>query len=117
MNTLKLDITELEIDEFQNEIATRKYDRYFEYNETFKTQVILPTNSGYRPIAYSEVTNPLALIVIADQKINIEVNGFEITNTKMVLLNTGINSLQIANVDLKEATVTVYIWGKQPKEV
>ena len=113
MKTLKLDITELEIDEQQNEISTRDYDRYFEYNETFKSQVILPPNSQYRTITFSEVTSPFALVVISDKLINVNVNGFEITNTKMVLLNTSINSLQIADVDLTEATVTVYIWGKQ----
>jgi hypothetical protein len=31
----------------------------------------------------------------------------------MVLLNTNIDTLQIANVDLLDARVTVYIWGKQ----
>jgi hypothetical protein len=113
MNTLKLDIKELEIDEFQNEIATRQYDRYFEYNETFKTQVILPPNSQYRTITFSEVTSPLALVIVSDKLINAKVNGFEITNTKMVLLNTNIDTLQIANVDLLDARVTVYIWGKQ----
>lgn len=113
MKTLKLDITELEIDEQQNEISTRDYDRYFEYNETFKSQVILPPNSQYRTISFSEVTSPFALVIISDKLLNVDVNGFEITNTKMVLLNTSINSLQIANVDLTEATVTVYIWGKQ----
>jgi hypothetical protein len=35
MKTLKLDITELEIDEQLNEISKRDYDRYFEYDETF----------------------------------------------------------------------------------
>lgn len=113
MNTLKLDIKELEIDEFQNEIATRQYDRYFEYNETFKTQVILPPNSQYKTIAFSEVTSPLALVIVSDKLINAKINGNEITNTKMVLLNTNIDSLQLANVDLLDATVTVYIWGKQ----
>ena len=113
MNTLKLDIKELEINEFQNEIATRQYDRYFEYDETFKTQIILPPNSQYRTITFSEVTSPLALVIVSDKLINAKVNGFEITNTKMVLLNTSINSLQIANVDLLDAKVTVYIWGKQ----
>ena len=113
MNTLKLDITELEIDEQQKLIATRDYDRYFEYNETFKSQVILPPNSDYRTITYSEVTSPFALIVISDKLINVKVNSFEITNSKMVLLNTSINSLEIANVDLTDATVSVYIWGKQ----
>ena len=113
MNTLKLDIKELEIDDKQNEIAIREYDRYFDYNETFKTQVILPPNSQYRDVAFSEVTSPFALVIISDKKINANVNGFEITNTKMVLLNTAINSLQIANVDLLQATVTVYIWGVQ----
>lgn len=113
MKTLKLDIKELEIDEQQNEIATRDYDRYFDYNETFKTQVILPPNSQYRTITYNEVTSPFALVVISDKKINVKVNGFEITNSKMVLLNTSINSLQIANVDLLDATVSVYIWGLQ----
>lgn len=113
MNTLKLDITELEIDEQQNEISTRDYDRYFEYNETFKCQIILPPNSNYRTVTFSEVTSPFALVVISDKLINAKVNGFEITNTKMVLLNTNINTLQIANVDLTDATVSVYIWGKQ----
>lgn len=113
MKTLKLDIKELEIDEQQNEIATRDYDRYFDYNETFKTQVILPPNSQYRTITYNEVTSPFALVVISDKKINVKVNGFEITNSKMVLLNTSINSLQVANVDLLDATVSIYIWGVQ----
>lgn len=113
MKTLKLDITELEIDEFQNEIATRDYDRYFEYNETFKTQVILSPNSQYRVITFSEVTSPFALVIISDKLINANVNGFEITNTKMVLLNTSINSLEVANVDLTPATVSIYVWGKQ----
>ena len=113
MKTLKLDIKELEIDEQQNEISTRDYDRYFEYNETFKTQVILQPNSQYRTITFSEVTSPFALVVISDKLINAKVNGFEITNTKMVLLNTNIDTLQIANVDLTDAVVSVYIWGKQ----
>ena len=113
MNTLKLDIKELEINEYQKEIAAREYDRYFDYDETFKTQIILPPNSLYKTIAYSEVTNPFALVIISDALINVKLNGFEITNTKMVLLNTSINSLQIANVDLLDAKVTVYIWGKQ----
>ena len=113
MNTLKLDITELEIDDKQNAISQRDYDRYFDYNETFKSQVILPPNSAYRTITYSEVTSPFALVVISDKLINVNVNNFEITNTKMVLLNTSINSLQIANVDLADATVSIYIWGKQ----
>lgn len=113
MNTLKLDIKELEIDEFQKEIATREYDRYFDYNETFKTQIILQPNTQYRTISYSEVTSPFALVIISDKLLNAKVNGFEITNTKMVLLNTGINSLELANVDLLDATVTIYIWGKQ----
>jgi len=113
MNTLKLDIKELEIDEFLNEIATREYDRYFDYNETFKTQVILPPNSQYRNIAFSEVTSPVALVIVSDKLINAKINDFEIVNTKMVLLNTNINALQIANVDLSNATVTVYIWGLQ----
>ena len=113
MNTLKLDITELEIDDNQNAISQRDYDRYFDYNETFKSQVILPPNSAYRTINYSEVTSPFALVVISDKLINVNVNNFEITNTKMVLLNTSINSLQIANVDLADAIVSIYIWGKQ----
>lgn len=113
MKTLKLDITELEIDEQQNQISTRDYDRYFEYNETFKSQVILPPNSQYRTITFSEVSSPFALVIVSDKLLNVNINGFEITNTKMVLLNTSINSLQIANVDLTEATVTVYMWGKQ----
>lgn len=113
MNTLKLYIRELEIDEFQNELATRDYDRYFDYNETFKTQIILPPNSQYRTINFSEVTSPVALVIVSDKLINAKVNGFEITNTKMILLNTNIDTLQLANVDLLNATVTVYIWGKQ----
>lgn len=113
MNTLKLDIKELEIDERMNEISQRDYDRYFEYNETFKSQVILPPNSQYRAINYAEVTSPFALVVISDKLINVKVNSFEITNSKMVLLNTSINSLEVANVDLTDATVSIYIWGKQ----
>lgn len=113
MNTLKLDIKELEIDEQQNEIATREYDRYFDYNETFKTQVILPPNSQYRTITFAEVTSPFALVIVSDKKLNARVNGYEITNTKMVLLNTAINSLEVANVDLLNATVSIYIWGLQ----
>ena len=117
MNTLKLDIKELEISEFQKEISSREYDRYFDYDETFKTQIILPPNSLYRTIAYSEVSNPIALVIVADRPINAKINGFEITNTKMVLLNTHISSLQIAHTSTdpleKGATVTVYIWGKQ----
>lgn len=113
MNTLKLDIKELEIDEQLKEISSRGYDRYFEYDETFKTQIKLAPNSQYRTINYSEVTSPFALVVISDQLINVKVNNFEITNTKMVLLNTSINSLDVANVDLKEATISIYIWGKE----
>ena len=113
MNTLKLDITELEIDEQLKELSQRGYDRYFEYNETFKSQVILPTDSNYRTINFSEVTSPFALVIISDKLIDVKVNDFEITNTKMVLLNTNINTLQIANADLSEAQVSVYIWGKQ----
>lgn len=113
MKTLKLDIKELEIDEQQNEISSREYDRYFDYDEIFKTQVILPPNSQYRDILFNEVSSPFALVIISDKLINAKVNGFEITNTKMVLLNTSIASLQIANVDLLSATVSVYIWGKQ----
>ena len=113
MNTLKLDITELEIDDKMNEISQRDYDRYFEYNETFKSQVILPPNSAYRTINYAEVTSPFALVIISDKLINVKVNDFEITNSKMVLLNTAINSLEVANVDLTDATVSIYIWGKQ----
>lgn len=113
MKTLKLDITELEIDEKQNEISVRDFDRYFDYNETFKTQILLPPNSQYRTINYSEVTSPFVLVIVSDKKLNVQVNGYEITNTKMVLLNTAINSLEIANVDLLEATVSVYIWGVQ----
>lgn len=113
MKTLKLDITELEIDEKQNEISVRDFDRYFDYNETFKTQIVLPPNSQYRTINYSEVTSPFILVIVSDKKLNVQVNGYEITNTKMVLLNTAINSLEIANVDLLEATVSVYIWGVQ----
>lgn len=113
MKTLKLDITELEIDEQQNQLSLRDYDRYFDYNETFKSQVVLPTDSNYRTINFSEVTSPFAVVIISDKLINVKVNNFEITNTKMVLLNTNINSVEIANVDLAEATVSVYIWGKQ----
>ena len=113
MNTLKLDITELEIDEHQREIASRQYDRYFEYNEVFKTQVILPPNSQYKTITYSEITSPFALVIISDKLINAKINGFEFTNTKMIFLNTAINSLELADVDLTSATVSVYIWGKQ----
>ncbi len=113
MKTLKLDITELEIDEQLNEISKRDYDRYFDYDETFKTQIELPVDSDYRTINFSEITSPFALIVISDNLINVKVNDFEITNSKMVLLNTQIESLEIANVDLKTATVTIYIWGKQ----
>lgn len=113
MNTLKLDIAELEIDDQLNEIATREYDRYFDFNETFKTQVLLPPNSQYRTVTFNEVTSPFALIIVSDKKLNVKVNGFEIANTKMVLLNTAISSLQIANVDLLQATVSVYIWGVQ----
>lgn len=113
MKTLKLNINELEIDEFQTKISEREYERYFDYDETFKTQVILPPNSQYRTITFSEVTSPLALIIISDKLINANINGNEITNSKMVLLNTYIDSVEIANVDLTEATVTVYIWGKQ----
>lgn len=113
MNTLKLDIKELEIDEQMNEISQRDYDRYFNYNETFKSQIILQPNSAYKTITYSEVTSPFALVITSDKLINAKVNDFEITNTKMVLLNTSINSLQVANVDLTDATVSIYIWGKQ----
>ena len=113
MKTLKLDIKELEIDEQLNEISTREYDRYFEYNESFKTQLVLVPNSEYKTITFSEVTSPFALVVISDKLINIKVNNFEITNSKMLLLNTAIESLQIANVDLTNATVSVYIWGEQ----
>jgi len=113
MKTLKLDITELEIDEQLNEISKRDYDRYFDYDETFKTQIELPVDSDYRTINFSEITSPFALIVISDNLVNVKVNEFEITNSKMVLLNTSIESLEIANVDLKTATVTIYIWGKQ----
>lgn len=113
MNTLKLDITELEIDEQQNAISQRDYDRYFNYNETFKAQVVLPIDSDYRTINYSEVTSPFALVITSDKLINAKVNDWEIINTKMVLLNTPINSLQVANVDLTEAKVNIYIWGKQ----
>ena len=113
MNTLKLDITELEIEDKQNQISERNYDRYFDYNETFKSSIILPTVSNYRTINYSEVSSPFALVVISDKLINVKVNGNEITNTKMVLMNTAINSLQIANVDDSSAVVTIYIWGKQ----
>ena len=113
MNTLKLDIKELEIDDKQNEISVRDYDRYFDYNETFKTNIILPPNSLYKTIQFSEVTSPFALVVVSDKRINVKVNGFEITNTKMVLLNTSISALEVANVDLLEANISIYIWGVQ----
>ena len=112
MNTLKLDIKELEIDEQQREIAQRDYDRYFDYNETFKTQVIIPPNSTYRTISFNEVSSAFVLVIVSDKYINARINGMEITNTKMVLLNTAIDTLDIANVDLTNATVTIYIWGK-----
>ena len=112
MNTLKLDITELEIDEQENKISQRDYDKYFEYNETFKSQIILPPNAQYSTITFSEVTNPFSLIIISDKLIDVNVNGFEIKGTKMILLNTEISSLQIKNVDLASAVVSVYIWGK-----
>lgn len=113
MNTLKLDIKELEIDEQLNEISQRDYDRYFEYNESFKSQIELPYNSDYRTINFSEVSSPFALVVVSDKLVNVKVNDFEITNTKMVLLNMPVETLEIANVDLKTAVVTVNIWGKQ----
>ncbi|MBQ1988942.1 MAG: hypothetical protein II234_03445, partial [Clostridia bacterium] len=80
MNTLKLDIKELEIDEKQNEISVRDYDRYFDFNETFKTNIILPPNSQYRTITFSEVTSPFGLVIVSDKLINVLVNGFEIAN-------------------------------------
>lgn len=113
MNTLKLDIKELEIDEQQNEISVHDYDRYFDFNETFKTNIILPPNSQYRTVTFAEVTSPFALVIVSDKLINAKVNGFEITNTKMVLLNTNIDSLEVANVDLLEANISIYIWGVQ----
>lgn len=113
MNTLKLDISELEIGENQVEISQREYNRYFEYNETFKTSVVLQPNSNYKNIAFSEITSPFALIITSDKLINAKVNGFEITNTQIVVLNTSIQSIEIANVDLEEANVIIYIWGNE----
>lgn len=113
MNTLKLDINELEINEYQKEIGQSGFNRYFEYNETFKTEIILPVDSNYRTINFSEVTNPFAIMVVSDKKINVKLNGNEITNTKLVVQNTSINALQVANVDLTSATVNIFIWGRQ----
>ena len=113
MNTLKLDISELEIGENQVEISQRNYDRYFDYNETCKTSVILQPNSNYKNIAFSEVTSPFALIVTSDKLINARINGFEITNTQIVVLNTAIQTVEVANVDLEEANVNIFIWGNE----
>ncbi|MCQ2383172.1 MAG: hypothetical protein MJ060_05120 [Clostridia bacterium] len=88
MNTLKLDITELEIDAQENKLSDRTYDKYFEYNETFKSNVILPPNSQYRAISFSEVTSPFALIITSDKLINAKINGLEIPNAKIIVLNT-----------------------------
>lgn len=113
MNTLKLDINELEIDEFQKEIYQNDDNRYFEFNEGFKSSVIIPPVSQYKTINFSEVSNPFCIVIISDKLINAKINGFEITNTKMVVLNTYISSVQIANVDLSDANVSISVWGKQ----
>lgn len=113
MNTLKLDISELEIDNNQTLLSSRNYDKYFEYNENFKTSVVLQPNGGYKTINFNEVSSPFALIIVSDKLINANINGNEITNTQLVVLNTAIQSAQIADVDLVEANVTIYIWGKQ----
>lgn len=113
MNTLKLDISELEIGENQVKLFQKDYSCYFNYNETFKSAVILQPNSAYRSIAFSEITSPFMLIITSDRLINAKVNDFEVTKTKIVVLNTSISSIEIANVDLEAANVSICMWGSE----
>lgn len=113
MNTVKTSINNLEINENSIEIGNVFNDRYFDFNESFKTEIVLQPNSTYKTITFSEVSSPDLLVIVSDKLINAEVNGNEITNTQMVVLNTYISSLRVANVDLTDARVKIYLWGKQ----
>lgn len=112
-NILKIDLTSLEIGEDETLIDSKNNNRYFEYNEAFKTELILAPNTNYKTITYSEVSSPFMLVVVSDKNLNVKINDEEFTNTKFVVLNTQISSLQVANVDLTAAKIKIYIWGKQ----
>ena len=114
MNTIKIDVTSLEIGTDDVLLNTYNNNRYFEYNESFTSSVILPANSSYRTITFSEVTSPFMLVLVSDEKINVKLNGNEITNTKFLVFNSNVDSLQISNPSKEDTTgVKIYIWGEQ----
>ena len=114
MNTLKIDVTSLEIGTDDVLLNTYANNRYFEYNESFTSSVILPKYTDYRTITFSEVTSPFMLVLVADNAINVKLNGNEITNTRFLVFNSNIDSLQVSNPSREEeSNVKVYIWGEQ----
>lgn len=111
---LKIDVTSLEIGDDDILIDKVNNNRYFDYNETFATSVILPPKSDYRTITFNEVTSSFMLVFTADQPCNVIVDDKTITNTQFIVLNCNVNSLQVANTaNEKEAQIKVYIWGIQ----
>lgn len=113
MNTLKLDIETLEIGVQEELIQKESNSRFFDYNEAFKTNIVLEPSTGYRNIVFSEITSPSVLIVTSDVPINAKINGVEYTNSYVLLLNTAINSVEVANVSPSKANIKINIWGQQ----
>lgn len=112
MNTLKLGLTTLEIDENENEISSSNFDLLFDYNEVYKTSIILPVDeSAYTSIPLSNITSPFLAVLSSDRDINYKLNDVEYTASQRTVINTPITSLSVYNPNTYNTTINIIIYG------
>lgn len=113
MQILKLSINELELTPKGTFINSKNNDLLFEYNETFKTTLELEPVNSYKEVKLSNLSNPFLLVLSSDRAITAKINGFEFINTKRLVLNIPIESIELLNLHVYPAVVSLEAYGIQ----
>lgn len=113
MNTLKLTVKELELDSRGQEIVSNESNLLFEANESFKTKLILEPSFVYKQIDINNVTSPFLLVLSTSRPITARINGFEFIDTRRLVLNMPIKTIELANSAVYEAEAQIEVYGVQ----
>lgn len=112
MNTLKLGLSVLEIDENENQINNNNFDLLFDYNLVSKVSLILPPNEAeYTNVSLENMISPFLALISSTDDINYKLNGDTYINSKRSVVNASISSLSVYNPNAHNVTVDVYIYG------
>lgn len=112
MNTLKLTVTTLELDNNDNEICSNTSELLFEYNESYKNTILLTSDdTSYTSIPLTTIRSPFLAVLISDDAINYKLNGDEYTASQRTVINTPITTLEVYNPNVTDTNVYIAIYG------